>query len=204
MLQHPAAVRAAFEEAARSFLSTVRAVPADAWDAPAALGSWTTRELVAHTLRAFTTIETYLASEPKIDRVLADAGEYYRASLAESSVHEGIAQRGRDGGAALDDPLGESEATTERVLALVASTLDDDPVNTFAGSIVFSEYLATRTVEVAVHTLDLQRAIGEPAELHPATGPIVLQVVTDLVDPAVVLLALTGRRPLPEHFNALG
>ncbi len=204
MLQHPAAVRAAFDEAARSFLSAVRAVPADAWDAPGALGSWTTRELVAHTLRAFTTIETYLAVEPMLDRFLADAGEYYRAAFTDSSVHEGVAQRGRDAGAALDDPIGIVEATTERVLALVASTLDDDPVNTFLGSMVFSEYLATRTVEVAVHTLDLQRAIGEPAELHTATGPVVLQVVTELVDPAVVLLALTGRRPLPEHFNALG
>ena len=55
------------------------------------------------------------------------------------------------------------------MLALVASTADDEPVNTFAGQITLSEYLATRVVELGVHTLDLQRATGQLTELHPDT-----------------------------------
>ena len=35
------------------------------------------------------------------------------------------------------------------------------------------EYLATRVVEIGVHTLDLQRATGQPLELHPGTSSMV-------------------------------
>ena len=54
MLQHPAAVRAAFEDAATSLLQTVDRVEPHQWELPG-LGEWTVRELTAHTLRAFTT-----------------------------------------------------------------------------------------------------------------------------------------------------
>ncbi len=48
------------------------------------------------------------------------------------------------------------------MLALVASTTDDEVVNNFAGQMAFVEYLATRVVELALHTLDIQRACGLP------------------------------------------
>jgi len=204
MLQHPVAVRDAFAEAAATFLATTTAVEEHQWDLPGALGEWTARQLTAHTLRAFTTVETYLMAEPTVDRVMADATEYYRAALSDPTVHASVAQRGREAARQLDDPVGESEATAARVLALVASTLDDEPVNTFAGQIVFSEYLATRAVELGIHTLDLQHATGQAVGLHPATSSVLLSVLTGLADPTPVLLALTGRRQLPASFNVLG
>ena len=204
MLQHPAAVRAAFEEGAATMLRTLRSVTPEYWDRPGALGEWTTRELTAHTLRAFVTIEGYLAAAPATDRVLADAAEYYATALSDPTAHQGVAVRGRQAGRQLIDPVGEAEATIERVLAQIAATADDEPVNTFAGQITLIEYLATRVVELGVHTLDIQRATGQFAELHSDTSAVVLAVLLQLTAPVPVILALTGRAALPEGFNTLG
>ena len=203
MLQHPAAVRAAFEEGARTLLTTLHGITPEWWDRRGALGDWTTRELTAHTLRAFLTVEGYLKAEPHSDRILSDAAEYYAVALSDPTAHQGVAARARQAGRQLIDPLGEAEATIEQVLALVAATADDEPVNTFAGQITLIEYLATRVVELGVHTLDLQRATGQHPELHPDTSAVVLSVLTQLAAPVPVILALTGRAPLPPEFNAL-
>jgi hypothetical protein len=204
MLQHPAAVRAGFEEGARTLLRTLRAITPDLWDRQGALGEWTTRELAAHSLRAFLTIEGYLMAEPTVDRVLADAGEYYAAVLADPTVHQGVAARGRQAGRQLLDPVGEAEAVITQTVARVAATADDEPVNNFAGQITLVEYLATRVVEIGVHTLDLQRATGQLLELHPDTSAVVLSVLTQLAAPEALIMALTGRQPLPAGFNVLG
>ena len=204
MLQHPAAVRAAFHEGATTFLAALRGITPDLWDRPGALGEWTTRELAAHTLRAFITIDGYLAAQPSTDRVLADAAEYYNPVLADASAHQGVAARGRMAGRQLIDPVGEAEATVAHTLALVAATADDDPVNTFAGQITLIEYLATRVVELGVHTLDLQRATGQTAELHADTSAVIVSVLTSLAKPVPLILALTGRAPLADGYNVLG
>jgi len=204
MLQHPAAVRAAFEEGAATLLRTLRAITPDLWDRRAALGEWSTRELTAHTLRAFVTIEGYLSAPPNSERVLADAADYYAVALSDPTAHQGVAARARQAGRQLIDPVGEAEATIANVLALVAATADDEPVNTFAGQITLIEYLATRVVEIGVHTLDLQRATGQLPELHPETTAVVLGVLTQLSSPVPIILALTGRVPLPADYNVLG
>jgi len=204
MLQHPAAVRAAFTEGAATFLDTLRGVGPEYWDRPGALGDWTTRELAAHTLRAFITIDGYLAAQPTVDRVLADAAEYYQTALADAGVHQGVASRARQAARQLIDPVGEAEVTVAHTLALVAATADDEAVNTFAGQITLVEYLATRVVELGVHTLDLQRATGQHVQLHPDTSAVIVAVLTSLASPVTLVLALTGRAALPADFNVLG
>ena len=104
MLQHPAAVRAGFEEGGATLLRTLRAITPDLWDRQGALGEWTVRELAAHALRAFVTVEGYLLAEPTVDRVLADATEYYATVLADPGVHQGVAARGRQAARQLLDP----------------------------------------------------------------------------------------------------
>jgi hypothetical protein len=202
VLQHPAAVRAAFEDAATSFQQTVDRVEPHQWELPG-LGEWTVRELTAHTLRAFTTIERYLAAEPIVDRLVADAAEYFRIILADPNVHIAVAERGRQAGAQLIDPVGESEATAQRVLALVASTADDDVVETTAGKMMFIEYLATRASELALHTLDLQRATAQPLVVAPATATMVVGLMAELAEPITLLTALTGRGTLPADYSVL-
>ena len=204
MLQHPAAVRAGFAAGAATMLAALRGVQPEQWDRPGALGDWTTRELAAHAMRAFITVEGYLMAEPTTDRVLADAAEYYQTALADVGVHQGVSTRARQGARQLIDPVGEIENVVTQVLALVASTADDEPVNTFAGQITLIEYLATRVVEVGVHTLDIQRATGQLVELHPDTSAVVLHVLTELASPVPLILALTGRSPLSAGFNVLG
>ncbi len=202
MLQHPAAVRAAFEDATTVLLTTIQRVQPHQWELPG-LGEWTVRELTAHMLRGFTTIERYLAAEPTVDRVITDATEYYQTALGDPNVHIGVAERGRLGGAQLADPVGESEATAQRVLALVASTADDDVVETRVGQMMFIEYLATRAAELSLHTLDLQRATGQPMVLRPATSSMVVALMAQLAEPITLLSALTGRGALPDDLNVL-
>jgi uncharacterized protein (TIGR03083 family) len=202
VLQHPLAVRAAFDDAAATLLATINRVEPHQWELPA-LGVWTVRELTAHTLRGFTTIDRYLGAEPSVDRLIADAADYYRTALADPNVHVGVAERGRAAGAQLSDPVGEGEATAQRVLALVASTGDDDVVNTSVGQMMFIEYLATRVTELALHTLDLQRATGQSLIVRPATSSLVVALMSELADPVVLLSALTGRGSLPSDYNVL-
>lgn len=204
MLHDPAAVRAAFTQAAASFLDTLRNIGPELWDRPGALGDWTTRELTAHTLRAFITIEGYLQAQPTTDRVMADAGEYYATVFADPDLHQGVLTRARQAARQLIDPLGEAEAMAAHTLAVVASTADDEPVNTFAGQIPFSEYLATRTLELGVHTLDLQRSTGQLPHLHADTSAIIVSVLTGIASPVPLILALSGRAPLPAGYNVLG
>ncbi len=202
MLQHPAAVRAAFEDGATELLTTIERVEPHQWELPA-LGVWSVRELTAHTLRAFTTIEKYVAAEPAVDRLITDAADYYRIILSDPNIHSVVAQRGRDAGARLTDPVGESEATAQRVLALVASTADDDVVETLVGKMMFIEYLATRAAELAIHNLDLQRATGQPLALPIATSSMVVGLMAELAEPLTLLSALTGRGSLPSDYSVL-
>jgi len=204
MLQHPAAVRAGFAAGATTMLAALRGVQPEYWDRPGALGDWTSRELAAHTLRAFITVEGYLMAEPTTDRVLADAEEYYQTTLSNVGVHQGVAARARQAGRQLIDPVGEAETVVTHVLALVASTADDEPVNSPSGQMTLIEYLATRVVELGVHTLDLQRATGQPLELHPDTAAVVVHVLTGLAAPVPLVLALSGRASLPPNYNVLG
>jgi uncharacterized protein (TIGR03083 family) len=202
VFQHPAAVRAAFEDAAASLLVTVERVEPHQWELPG-LGEWTVRELTAHTLRAFSTIERYLAAEPSVDRLIVDAADYFRVALADPNVHAAVADRGRVAGSQLSDPVGESEATAQRVLALVASTADDEVINTTFGQMMFVEYLATRSAEMALHILDLQRATGQPTTLSSATSSMVVALIAELAEPIALLSALTGRGRLPDDYNVL-
>ncbi|HEY4607629.1 MAG TPA: maleylpyruvate isomerase N-terminal domain-containing protein, partial [Ilumatobacteraceae bacterium] len=164
---------------------------------------WSVRELTAHTLRALTTIDRYLVAEPSVDRLIVDAIDYYRVSLGDSRIHSSVADRGRIAGAELTDPVGECQATSEQVLALVASTADDDVVETSAGKMMFIEYLATRATELGLHTLDLQRATAQPEYLPPATSAMVVGLMAALAEPIMLLSALTGRGAMPPDYNVL-
>ncbi|HEY0520593.1 MAG TPA: maleylpyruvate isomerase N-terminal domain-containing protein [Ilumatobacteraceae bacterium] len=195
-------MRAAFEDASAMLLATIEDVEPHQWELPG-LGVWTVRELTAHVLRAFTTIERYLAAEPSIDRLIVDAGDYYRVALSSSNVHAGVADRGRAAGVELTDPVGEAEATTQRMLALVASTADEEVVQTSVGQMMFIDYLATRAAEIALHTIDLQRATGQPPSLPQATSSMVVGLIAGLAEPIALLSALTGRGTLPTDYNVL-
>jgi hypothetical protein len=194
----------AFEQAADWFVHTTARV-ADRWSQPG-LGRWDVRALVGHTSRSFLTVETYLG-RPAAAVEIDSAADYFRATRAAANGPE-VAARGRDAGEALGaDPAAEVAEIATRVLALVAARAGTEILTTIAGAMRLSDYLPTRTFELAVHTADLATALSEPLDVPPAAAAQALRIVDELaLDNNLagpLLLAATGRPALPSGFSVL-
>lgn len=206
----PELVRDAFDAAAEGFVVAVEGVAPDEWDRPAT-DSWTVRELVAHTTRAFLTIEQYLGS-PTDRPGPASTPEYFATALGLPGIHDDVAARGREQVASLgDDPATAVADLAARVQALVRARPDDAPVGTFLGDMRLDGYLPSRVVELVVHTLDLTDAVGRPAAIDPAAAQVALGALAataalrpELVDPAALVRSLTGRAPWRGDLDVLG
>lgn len=194
-------VLATFRSAAQAFADLVDRIPADSWSGPG-LGEWDLRSLVGHTSRSLITVDTYLDRPTDVEAVPSPEA-YLRAGRALVNADPtAVAQRGRDAGVALgEDPARAVRALVERVLPRVAEA-GDPVIETIAGGMRLRTYLATRTFELVVHTLDICRATGLPTPSWPES--VLLQVVTLASVAAVdqdrgvdLLLALTGRSALP-------
>jgi uncharacterized protein (TIGR03083 family) len=186
--------RRAFEDAATWFAGMAASV-GDRWGEPG-LGEWTVRDLVGHTSRSLLTVEEYLTRLPASVEV-ASAAAYYRA-IRSASAGPGVAQRGRDAGAALGaDPAAAVAELVARVLPLVATKDGDELLTTIAGGMRLADYLPTRTFELAVHTADLAVALDVAPDVPPTAAAQALRVVADLaVGDGVagrLLLLATGR-----------
>ncbi|ABS05597.1 uncharacterized protein (TIGR03083 family) [Kineococcus radiotolerans] len=184
----------AFAEAADWFVRTT-ALVGERWDRPG-LGEWDVRALVGHTSRSLTTVETYLAQPAAAVEVDSAVG-YFRATSA-LAAGPGVAQRGRDAGAALGaDPAAAVAALAARVVPLVAARSGEERLTTIAGGMRLRDYLPTRTFELVVHTTDLATALGLPAEPPPRAARAALDLVTALAlaggRAGALLLAATGR-----------
>jgi uncharacterized protein (TIGR03083 family) len=198
--------RLAYEQAAGFFVSAVEQARAEQWDSPG-LDRWSVRDLVGHTSRALLTVETYLG-QPASAVELETPVDYFVAALAGTGGPDQIAQRGREAGAALGpDPASAVREIADRVLKLLADADDEQLLSTPVGGMRLRDYLPTRTFELVVHTLDLAAALGVLAEPPPEPAGLSLQIAADLVlrsgRGAEVLLALTGRHPLPAGFSVV-
>lgn len=197
-----------YSAAAHAFCELARRIPPDAWDGPG-LGDWDLRSLVGHASRSFVTVSTYLRTTAAREDV-TDAVDYYvrMRDYAAGLGAADVAERGRQAGRGLgDDPV---TALTE----LMVRALDDvaaagDPVIEVIGGlgIRLSGYLPTRTFELAVHGLDVARAAGLtfelPTEVLAEVTALAARIAVGLGDGEAVLLALTGREPLPPGFSAV-
>jgi uncharacterized protein (TIGR03083 family) len=197
--------RAGFSTAVELFVGLAKQVGPDQWDAPG-LGVWTIRDLVGHTARALVTIEAYLQTPSREVEVKGPA-EYYRKSLAKNTPAE-VADRGRRSGRELGpDPAGEIERIAARVLPLVARASDTLLVATPVGGMRLVDYLPTRVFELTVHSLDLAHALDIFVDLPTQAAASSLHLLAHLAqthpDPGALLLAATGRAPLPEGFTVL-
>jgi uncharacterized protein (TIGR03083 family) len=187
------AVAAAFSDASRFLVESVRLVPDTSWDQPG-LGSWTVRELVAHANRGQTTVEDYLR-HPQSPQ--PPGSPYF--------TEEAIAARGREAVLALgDDPAGAVAATSAAVTALVAQSPSDATIGSPAGTMTLAQYLPSRVAELTIHALDIVRAVGGELQA-PATA--LQQSLAFVARRAAgrsgqdVLLALTGRGELPQGYS---
>jgi hypothetical protein len=215
----------AFAQAAQWFVRVAARVGDDRWEAPG-LGEWDVRALVGHTSRSLLTVEAYLG-QPAERVEVASAAEYVRVTR-EIAAGPGVAQRGRDAGAALgDEPAGAVAEIAARVVPVVRACDGTELVTTIAGGMRLADYLPTRTFELVVHTADLVTAIGLPTEapadrpgglpggapsdapgvVPPAAARQALDLVAELAvaDGRAVplLLAATGRAALPAGFSVL-
>lgn len=195
--------RAAFKSAGEWFGQVVGEV-GDRWDRPG-LGEWTVRDLVGHTSRALITVASYLDAEPG-PVVVQSATAYYQAVPQSGAAAAAVAERGREAGRALgDDPVAAVAELRQRVQAKVESASDDAFVGTAAGGMRLVDYLPTRTFELVVHTTDLTSALGIEAAPPSAAAASALRLAADLSlmrgSAVEVLLALAGRRPLPNGFS---
>jgi len=193
-----------FSQAAQAFAELVRTIPDDRWTGPG-LGEWDLRALVGHTSRSLITVETYLGQPAEVEDVRTPEAYYLGIANVDPVA---VAERGRAAGVALgDDPAGFVDALVARVLP-IADRPDNPLITTVAGGMRLASYLPTRTLELVVHSLDIAAATGLPA---PKFGEQVLAEVIGLAAGAAVLqgrgpellLALTGRSPLPAGFSVV-
>ncbi|MET3809089.1 maleylpyruvate isomerase N-terminal domain-containing protein [Arthrobacter sp. UYEF3] len=199
-------IRTCYLGAARAFLELVEQVPEAAWAKPA-LGVWDVRGLTGHASRALSTVETYLAM-PATGESVAGPAAYFLA-VRSSMAPDMIARRGRETGDALGaEPATAVKDLVQRVTTLLRDTPDDAAVATPAGAMNLIGYLPTRTFELAVHSLDLARALTlpSPAALGPAVAAsleLAAAVGAHLPAAGDLLLLLTGRSGLPRNLSVL-
>jgi uncharacterized protein (TIGR03083 family) len=195
-----------FASAAHSFATLVHDIPADRWDGPG-LGEWDLRALVGHASRSLITVSTYLAQAADREDVTSPHDYYvqireYASKLGAADIIERGRQAGRDLG---DDPSATVGGLMQRVLGELATA--GNPLIAVIGGlgIRLHNYLPTRTFELAVHGLDIARAVGIwyplPADvLEEATG-LAARIAVAEGHGGIVLLALTGRTELPAPFS---
>jgi uncharacterized protein (TIGR03083 family) len=124
---------------------------------PTRLGDWTVRELVAHIGGALSAIGRFL-DRPEPGRQDATVLDWPFATSADADALAGLAHRLAERNPDLDAYLAEIEQS-------LVGHLDAHPgarlLDTNAGAMPLAEYLVTRTVELVVHTDDLNAAVPE-------------------------------------------
>ncbi len=198
---------ALFSSAAGSYLELLGEIRDDQWDLPG-LGVWTVRDLAGHTARAILTVENYLGQEEPGEATIGSAVGYYTTVYPQFTDAAAVAARGVEAGIWLgSDPVGPVSSALGRVRALVDAQPDSRVVSIGGMGILLSEYLRTRILELVVHTIDLSRATGIRHTLPDAAIADSLDLASATAgakgDGEAVLLALTGRGPLPEGFSVV-
>ncbi|HEY6648376.1 MAG TPA: maleylpyruvate isomerase N-terminal domain-containing protein [Mycobacterium sp.] len=197
---------ATFASAARSFAALVHEIPASAWDGPG-LGEWDLRSLVGHASRSLITVSTYLQQPADREDITTPQEYYVRVNPATLGLAPaGVVERGRQAGRDLgDDPAARVDELLSRVLGELSGV--DDPLITVIGSagIRLQTYLPTRVFELAVHGLDIARAVGIsyalPADVLEQATVLAARIAAAEGQGEAVLLALTGRDGLPPSFS---
>ncbi|MET9650400.1 MULTISPECIES: sterol carrier family protein [unclassified Streptomyces] len=149
-----AKTRAAVLAQFRNVSDAVSSLTAEQLDGPTRLGEWTVRELVAHLALVVGAVPRFLDEpEPAAQELGLLDWPSATASAAER-IDEDV--RAVDAG----DLPGLYERTTARYEERIAGTSDERLVPTRFGAMRLADFLVTRTVELVVHTDDLNAATG--------------------------------------------
>lgn len=205
----PPDVLTAYADAAVTVADVVDRVDADLWSGPG-LSEWDLRALVGHTSRALVNVLTYLERPAATEDITSPQAYYtlHTAQTGEGADATEVVRRGRQDGAALgSDPAAAFRDLTDRVVARLAAAHPDDLVETVAGGIRVGSYVATRTVELVVHGLDIAAAAGVPATFSRQSlgeaAAVLARTGVELGQGPGLIAALTGRGTLPPGFSAV-
>jgi hypothetical protein len=119
-----------------------------------------------------------------------------------------VAERGRQAGRDLgDDPAATVDELFSRVLGEL-SAAGNPLIQVIGGAgIRLNTYLPTRTFELAVHGLDIARAVDIsftlPADVLEEATVLAARIAAASSQGETVLLALTGRTELPPSFSVV-
>jgi hypothetical protein len=199
--------RATFLAAADCFVTQAAAVPAGALAGPG-LGEWDLRALLGHTSRSLVTVETYLDRPASVVAVPSAAAYYVAIASAGGASGPEIVARGRQAGEALgDDPPAYVAGLAARVRDELARFGPDHVLTTIAGGMRLEDYLRTRTFELVVHGLDIERACGARAAFDTDAltdaATLAAEVAVATGRGPELVLALTGRESLPPDFSVV-
>ncbi|MFJ3510968.1 maleylpyruvate isomerase family mycothiol-dependent enzyme [Streptomyces luteogriseus] len=122
---------------------------------PTRLGDWTVRDLVAHIGTSLEAVSRLLAlpEPPRQDGTLLD---WPRAIAGDAPD---IAAHARESAESHPDPAAHLATVEERFTADLAAHPGTRLLPTSAGALPLADYLVTRTVELVVHTDDLNAAV---------------------------------------------
>ncbi|MFE4051268.1 sterol carrier family protein [Streptomyces sp. YIM B13518] len=151
----PAKTRAAVLAQFGNVRAAVRTLDPGQLALPTRLGDWTVRELVAHIGTALTAVDRLL-EEPEPARQDGRLADWPSAVAADADAIAGVARRLAADHPDLDAHLADAERR-------FTARLDEAPggrlLPTSAGALPLADYVVTRTVELVVHTDDLNAAV---------------------------------------------
>jgi hypothetical protein len=198
--------------AARAFADLVGRVPGECWEGPG-LGAWTLRDLIGHTCSAgLRTVVAALGSPADTEVIPSPEAYYAFARTVEPAVYEAAVAHSSVDARQHGIMLGDRPAEAVRHLAGEAvAALDGVDGTTLvagaAGGMRLDRWLPTRTFELAVHSLDVATATGLRVELPERVtadaAALAARIATATGDGQTLLLAMTGRGPLPDGFSVV-
>ena len=198
--------------AAQVFADLVSHVPDRMWESPG-LGVWSLRELVGHTSTAALSGVLTTLDKPAQTMAIASPEAYYAIgrtldpSVYAAAVAAATASASTHAEALGIDPAFAVRALVKKVAIRLNSADGAQLVQSAAGGMQLSAWLATRTFELTVHTLDIAAATGIAATSTPKAladaASLAARIAATVGTGETVLRALTGRGTLPKGFSVL-
>lgn len=199
--------------AAQVFADLVSQVPDQMWESPG-LGVWSLRELVGHTSTAALSGVLTTLDKPAQTIVIASPEAYYAIGRTlDPSVYAAAVAAAYTASASTHaealgiDPASAVRALVKDVAIRLNSADGEQLVQSAAGGMQLSAWLATRTFELTVHTLDIAAATGIAAtstlKALADAASLAARIAATVGTGETVLRALTGRGTLPNGFSVL-
>ncbi|MGA5820054.1 maleylpyruvate isomerase N-terminal domain-containing protein [Kitasatospora sp. NPDC094028] len=189
---------------------------ADAWQQPSALAEFSVSGLAGHLAFQILCLPTALAGPVPVEETVPLLGHYQRSKWLGAPLDADINVRLREGGEeiAAEGPAALAEEVGAAIAELTGALAAQDggrPVRLpfwGAWSLTLDDFLATRTMELAVHSDDLAVSVGVPTpELPPEATEAVVGLLARLAvwrhGPVNVLRALSRAERAPGSIAAL-